>query len=218
MVHGDRPPRVAVIALRVWLVFAIAQVVAVPMQERRGSCAGGATLGWRALEQVRPAELVHVRVAVSAGRTALDELASAVLAVSDPTSVRYGQHLSLAEVQLLVAPPQEAVQLVVAWLAGSGVVSSQLSFSSNRDLVSVILPAAKVETLLGVPLYYFQPCHAPAVGTIVRPLEPPKLPAELLEAVDFISPGFRFPLVGRRRQGDMKRLRGKAPTPTQEGV
>ena len=54
------------------------------------------------------------------------ELEAALLAVSDPASARYGQHLTRDDVAALLAPAPEAQQAVRRWMASHGIEESEV--------------------------------------------------------------------------------------------
>ena len=223
------PPRSALFACLSVLLLTILPGVAlsIPVQRARVAQCGDDSVGgfeWRLAERLQPAELVHFCVAVEqSGRKELEDF---VLTVSDPSSARYGQHMTCSEVQAMLAPSQEALHVILAWLSANNVSKSELRFSSNLDFIFALLPAFRVESLIGVPLHRFQACahdqdssHAREhVETIVRPREAPKLPGPVAGVVDFVSPGLRFPPV--RRKGEMKNedLRKKYGGEMEEGV
>ena len=68
-----------------------------------------------------------------------------LLEVSDPSHPDYGRHLSIGEVDALVAPDAGAVAAVTAWLLGeTSATPSDLAFTGNSDFVSVTLPVHEV--------------------------------------------------------------------------
>ena len=68
--------------------------------------------------------------------------------VSDPDHERYGQHLSKAEVEALVAPHQESIALVNEWLGKFGVNEDSLVRSPAKDWVSLKVPVSLAEKML----------------------------------------------------------------------
>lgn len=68
--------------------------------------------------------------------------------VSDPDHGRYGHHLSKEEVEEIVAPHQESIDLVDEWLAGHGLGASQISKSPAKDWVTITVPIALAEKML----------------------------------------------------------------------
>ena len=76
----------------------------------------------------------------------IEELERLLVDVSDPDSPRYGQHLSSEELQKLVAPPKQKLQLVLAWLEEYGV--EDIRIGQQRDLVAIRVSVAKASDLL----------------------------------------------------------------------
>jgi len=68
--------------------------------------------------------------------------------VSDPNHERYGQHLSKAEVEALVAPHQESVESVDKWLGTFGITEDSLVRSPARDWVTLRVPVSLAEKML----------------------------------------------------------------------
>jgi tripeptidyl-peptidase-1 len=62
--------------------------------------------------------------------------------------MRYGQHLSAAEVKDLVRPSDEAISKVHDWLHSNNISPSQLQYSSAKDWLKVTLPVEAIEKLL----------------------------------------------------------------------
>ena len=190
----------------------LCQAVAVPLH---GSAAEEPIVGacWIRGERVRE-DVIQLRVAVKHNQSGLRMLENAVLAVSDPSSPRYGRHMSIEQVQALIAPPPSALQTVRDWLQSS-VPAGVMQESSNGDFIFGLVEARTVELLLGVTLHRYH-CATRGV-TIVRPRNAPKLPSNVSKVVDFVTPGFRF-LAVRRAHDVLKKMKQPAPTPTKEGV
>ena len=68
--------------------------------------------------------------------------------VSDPAHERYGQHLSKSEVEALVAPHPESLNLVNEWLGTFGIHEDSLVRSPARDWVTLKVPVSLAETML----------------------------------------------------------------------
>jgi len=62
-------------------------------------------------------------VMVSVKNQNMDKLNSEIMAVSDPDSPRYGQHLTKGEVTFLTAAPQESVNLIAKWFENAGIAA-----------------------------------------------------------------------------------------------
>lgn len=68
--------------------------------------------------------------------------------VSDPDHVRYGAHLSKEEVEALVAPHDESIDMVNAWLASHGIQDSDITRSPAKDWAHIKVPVSKAEDML----------------------------------------------------------------------
>jgi tripeptidyl-peptidase I len=107
-------------------------------------------------------------------------------AVSDPNHPRYGQHLSIDEVDELVKPSDETLELVHEWLQDNEVVPSD--YSSTKDWIIVSLPVEAVERLLDTEYHTYE--HEDG-SRIVRTSKW-SLPLHLHEHVDTIQPTTSF--------------------------
>lgn len=68
--------------------------------------------------------------------------------VSDPEHERYGAHLSKEQVEALVAPHQDSVDLVDEWLRSHGIEENDFVRSPAKDWVTLKLPVSLVEKML----------------------------------------------------------------------
>ena len=73
---------------------------------------------------------------------------SLINAVSNPDHHRYGKHLSGDEVNELVKPSDESLDLVHEWLLDHGIEASSLRYTPAKDWVKVTLSTADIEELL----------------------------------------------------------------------
>lgn len=80
---------------------------------------------------------------------------------SDPFHERYGQHLTKEQVDALVAPPEESIQLVDEWLASHGIYEDDFTRSSAGDWITVKVPVSLAEEMLNtVSRLFSDPCAA----------------------------------------------------------
>lgn len=68
--------------------------------------------------------------------------------MSDPYHERYGAHLSKEEVEALVAPHDESIDVVNAWLASHGIKGSDITRSPAMDWAYIKVPVSKAEEML----------------------------------------------------------------------
>ena len=131
--------------------------------------------------------------------------------VSDPDHKRYGSHLSKEEVDELVAPHQESIDLVNEWLQSHGIGENDVVRSSAKDWVTLKVPVSLVEKMLDtvclthlsralpddfVHQKYHIWTYADSGESIVRTTSY-SLPSNLHEHVDVIQPTTMF---GRPRR------------------
>ncbi|KAA6408134.1 MAG: tripeptidyl peptidase [Lasallia pustulata] len=77
-----------------------------------------------------------------------DELERHLYEVSDSSHHRSGQHLTSAEVDELVKPSDDALELVHDWLLDNGIERHRLEYNSAKNWIKVTLPVQAVEGLL----------------------------------------------------------------------
>jgi hypothetical protein len=99
--------------------------------------------GWKKLGKVSVDEPLHLTFALK--QQNLDKLQKVFFAVSDPESPSYGKYLTGKEVNQLVAPSQETVNVVSSWLSQNGAKNIDNTLS---DYLEVDLPAHLAESLL----------------------------------------------------------------------
>lgn len=133
-------------------------------------------------------------------------LEQALLDVSTPSSSNYGNHLTKAEVRnrsiphqdfylidffhqvnAFVAPTDEAVAAVQAWLASHGLVANKSS--SSGDWLAVTVPVSKANDMLSAKYETFT--HIASGKTYARTLAF-SLPTEVADFIDHIHPTTTF--------------------------
>ncbi|KAJ3740978.1 peptidase S8/S53 domain-containing protein [Lentinula detonsa] len=109
--------------------------------------------------------------------------------VSDPSHTRYGQHLSKEEVEALVAPHPESLELVTDWLVSHGIGKEDMTRSPAQDWITVTVPVGVAEKMLDTTYYVWK--HTASGESIVRTTSY-SLPIHLHEHVDVIQPTTTF--------------------------
>lgn len=102
--------------------------------------------GWTRGKRAPPDQVLELKIALP--QPSFRVLEQHLYEVSDPEHVRYGQHLSKAEVEELVAPHPESISFVDAWLESHGLDVNDLVRSPARDWVNVRVPVSLAETML----------------------------------------------------------------------
>jgi tripeptidyl-peptidase-1 len=89
----------------------------------------------------------QIRLQVALKQDRFNELERHLYEISDPDHARYGQHLTASEVNQLLSPSSESLDLIQEWLH-SHVNPEEITYSPAKDFLSITLPVAKVEELL----------------------------------------------------------------------
>lgn len=105
-----------------------------------------APAGWHAVGYPSPAHSINLQIGLH--QPNFPVLEQHLLEVSDPDHPRYGEYLTKEEVEELVAPHDEALLLVNAWLEYYGIDESDIVRSSARDWIRVTLSVSLVEEML----------------------------------------------------------------------
>lgn len=119
----------------------------------------------------------------------LDELISSLYEVSDPAHEKYGAHLSVEEVQALVAPHPDTVELVDSWLTHHDIDPSSAHRSGGNEWVMLRVSVAQAERMLGTKYNVYR--HSKTSEYVVRTLGY-SLPNILHGHVDVIAPTTYF--------------------------
>ncbi|KAF8330248.1 subtilisin-like protein [Amanita rubescens] len=105
--------------------------------------------------------------------------------VSDPTHVRYGQHLSKEEVEELVAPYPHSLNAVNDWLSTYGLGEEHIDRSPAKDWITITIPVSLVEEMLDTKYHVYQ--HEKDGDYLVRTTSY-SLPQHLHEHIDTVQP------------------------------
>lgn len=92
-----------------------------------------------------PTHLIRLQLGLKQSR--FDELEKQLYETSDPDHDRYGNHLTVEEVNNLVKPDEDALVQVHEWLR-EYVDLDSIRYSSAKDFLSVTLPVARIEEML----------------------------------------------------------------------
>ncbi|KAF9464794.1 subtilisin-like protein [Collybia nuda] len=109
--------------------------------------------------------------------------------VSDPDHERYGAHLSKEEVEKLVAPHQESVDLVNEWLETHGIQENDLIRSPAKDWVTLRIPIRLAEKMLDTTYHVWK--HTASGDAMVRTTSY-SLPSHLHDHIEVVQPTTMF--------------------------
>ncbi|KAJ7731612.1 family S53 protease-like protein [Mycena metata] len=114
-------------------------------------------------------------------------LESELYAVSDPSSSRYGQHLTPEEVSEYVKPSSDALTAVTSWLQTNKI--SATAISPAGDVLQFRIPVSQANSLFNTEFSVFT--HSATDETTIRTLQY-SLPVELSAAVAYVHPTTTF--------------------------
>ncbi|KAH8111000.1 subtilisin-like protein [Phellopilus nigrolimitatus] len=154
----------------------------------------GAPRGWEVHSAAPPDHMLDMRIGLKQDR--FEELVDHLYQISDPAHERYGAHLSKEEVDALVAPHPESVELVEAWLEDHGIEPASVQRSPAGDWLSLRVPVAQAERMLDTKYHVF---HNQASATYLVRAISYALPRALHPHVDVVTPATHF--------GGMRRMK-----------
>ena len=118
-----------------------------------------------------------------------------------PDSPSYGKHMSLAEINEIVAPSAAAVEAVTEWLAAGHVEPSACSWTASNSFAHCVVPLATANEWVVIPICIFKLkshsllqtkleefVHIMTGERVVRSVSPYSLPEGIAEHVDFGLP------------------------------
>ncbi|KAF8266398.1 peptidase S8/S53 domain-containing protein [Lactarius quietus] len=125
--------------------------------------------------------------------------------VSDPGHQKYGAHLSKEEVAELVAPHQDALELVHTWLEHHGVPSSSISRTHGGGWLTVTgVPVSQADELLCASYRFYKPTGENETYAILRTVSY-SLPVALDTHVEMVAPTTSFASAHTLMQAPRKR-------------
>ena len=130
-------------------------------------------------------EVIHLQIGLKQQNEGVIE--KHLLEISDPKHARYGEHMSSVDIHKVVAPAEETVELVNAWLAEHDITNAV--HSPSKDWISIVVTTEKAETLLQTKYSIYE--HVDDGTTLSRAPEW-SLPLHLHEHIDVVQPTNSF--------------------------
>ncbi|KAJ7513255.1 family S53 protease-like protein [Mycena galericulata] len=130
-------------------------------------------------------EQLTLRIALNPNNIA--GLENELYAVSDPSSSRYGQHLTPEEVAEYVKPSSDALSAVTSWLQTNKISASTISPAG--DVLQFEIPVSQANSLLDTEFSVFS--HQASDETSIRTLQY-SLPADVSQHVAYVHPTTSF--------------------------
>jgi len=174
-----------------------------------------------------PAKWTHIssapdshtlRMRIGLKQTQMDEVIRHLYEVSDPAHPRYGNHLSKEQVEELVRPAPESVEMVEAWLAAHGLDIHSPECAMERspagDWINLNVPVRVAETMLDTEYGVYQHTADPG-ARVVRALSY-SLPRSLHDHVDVITPTTMFGTMRAMKSTAFVQPKNTSPVPAGE--
>ncbi|KAI0927797.1 hypothetical protein AcW1_005223 [Taiwanofungus camphoratus] len=166
-------------------LFTLAQGRTLPLSlqvhEARDSTPNGYTLAGPA----SPDTVLNLRIALVESNP--DGLIDALYDVSIPSSAKYGQHLSKAEVEEFVSPTSDSVAAVNNWLKENNLTA--ITLSPAGDWLGIDVPVSKANEMLAANYSTF--IHDSSGQRLVRTLSY-SIPSDLKGHIDLVHPTVTF--------------------------
>ncbi|KAJ5670945.1 hypothetical protein N7507_000072 [Penicillium longicatenatum] len=164
---------------------------------------------WTEEKRLDASTLLPVRVGLTQSNLAYGH--ELLMEMSNPSSSRYGKHMSESEVHDLFAPSDESVDTVRSWLESFGISKDRISQSVNKQWIQFDAGADELEKLLHTEYYIYS--HADTGRSHVACREY-HLPHSVRDHIDYITPGITLREVASVRQTSnkiQKRSNGRLP-------
>lgn len=149
---------------------------------------------WQKGDRVHPQAIVPVRVALK--QNGIDIGHDRLMAVSDPASQTYGQHLSPEEVNSLFAPSDDTVSAVREWLTTSGIDSSMIAHSDNKGWLAADILAEDAERLFNAQFHEYEDTQS---GKLKIGCDEYHIPSHLRPHIDYVTPGVKLSSMLKKR-------------------
>lgn len=158
---------------------------------------------WSPKQGAKPDGRITLPVRIGLTESNLHRGDEILMEVSDPTSKKYGKHLTAEEIIELFAPAPETIDAVHNWLVSSGIESSRISLSRGRNWLNVNASITEVEALLKTEYKVYE--HSTGQKHIA--CEEYSVPQNLSQHIDLIMPTVHFDtkIVGDPEQRKKKR-------------
>lgn len=145
--------------------------------------------GWSKASSALPTDKLALKIGLKQQHAAA--LEQAVLAVSSPGHPSYGKHLTRDELRSYVAPTEQSVADVTAWLAKYDIVPAV-----DNDWITISTDVKTANAMLDADFGWYE--YEKGGGLKLRTLSY-GVPDEIAQHVDLIQPTTRFGQLGSKR-------------------
>lgn len=166
----------------------------------------GASPHW--IRRIRAAPETTLPVRIGLAQPNLHVGHDLLMEISDPSSEKYGQHMSAKEVGDLFRPSDKSIDAVREWLHDSGIDNERHDVSAGRGWLKFDASVDELESLLATEYHIFH--HLPTKEDHIGCNEY-HVPQHIQEHIDFITPTVSFSKVKRGEK--VKRAISKSLSP-----
>lgn len=149
---------------------------------------------------------LHIGLTTSDSFAGLKEAAAQI---ADPGNQRYRKHLSGSELQILLTPHPSDTTTVSQWLQGAGLSLGDIS--QRGHIIDARMKVRQAEQLLQTKYNVYTDGWI----DIIRSENSYRLPQDIRDMVDFVSPTNTFPEPSRHEEHDMTAVKRSVHSPRQ---
>ncbi|EQB53937.1 Pro-kumamolisin [Colletotrichum gloeosporioides Cg-14] len=111
--------------------------------------------GWRRESRAPGNHPIRMDFALSVPKSGISAAENVLRAISDPSSDRFGQHLSADEVSKMFSPSADVVRQTAKWLNSAGISRSRMSVSSDGSHIFFNTTVERAERLIDATFYSY---------------------------------------------------------------
>ncbi|KAF4433916.1 Tripeptidyl-peptidase SED1 [Colletotrichum fructicola] len=177
--------------MRLYLVTAVAQLAITLSQakphakEQTWTMSGNwREAGWRRESRAPGNHPIRMDFALSVPESGISAAEDVLRAISDPSSDKFGHHLSADEVSEMFAPSADVVRQTAKWLNSAGIPRSSMSVSSDGSHIFFNTTVERAERLIDATFYSYSKDNSIQLAT-----KSFGLPARISGHIDAVLPG-----------------------------
>ncbi|KAJ0272629.1 hypothetical protein COL940_010358 [Colletotrichum noveboracense] len=140
--------------------------------------------GWRRESRAPGNHPIRMDFALSVPESGVSAAEDVLRAISDPSSDKFGHHISADEVSEMFAPSADVVRQTAKWLNSAGIPRSSMSVSSDGSHISFNTTVERAERLIDATFYSYSKDNSIQLAT-----KSFRLAAHISGNIDAVLPG-----------------------------
>ncbi|KAJ3959513.1 hypothetical protein N0V92_003900 [Colletotrichum tropicale] len=140
--------------------------------------------GWRRESWAPGNQPIRMDFALSVPESGISAAEDVLRAISDPSSDRFGQHLSADEVSKMFSPSTDVTRQTAKWLNSAGIPRSSISVSSDGSRIFFNTTVERAEQLIDATFYSYSKDNSIQLAT-----KSFRLPVHISSNIDAVLPG-----------------------------